>query len=95
MPFSGIELLIVAVVALLFFGLRRFPALGRQAGEGIHDLGNFAREKLGDRVPDAGSIGRSAGAGVREARELKESILGDSPPERVEGELVRSERPSS
>jgi TatA/E family protein of Tat protein translocase len=38
MPFSGWEILIVAVIALIFFGYKYLPRLGRSAGEGARQL---------------------------------------------------------
>lgn len=36
--FSAVQILIVLVIALLVFGPKRLPELGRQVGRGIRDL---------------------------------------------------------
>ena len=38
MPLGGMELLIILVIILLFFGAKRVPELGRSLGRGMQEL---------------------------------------------------------
>ncbi len=79
MPFSPLEIAIVAIILLVFFGSGKLPALGRAAGNGLRELkdavGGMAKDH--DVTPD--SLGRQAGKGVREFKELKASFSADDP----------------
>jgi sec-independent protein translocase protein TatA len=44
MPMGGVELLILLVIILLFFGARRVPELGRSLGVGARELKKAAAE---------------------------------------------------
>jgi len=44
MPMGGVELLILLVIILLFFGARRVPELGRSFGVGARELKKAASE---------------------------------------------------
>ena len=58
-----ITLAIVAVVALLMFGYKRLPELGRRAGQGINELAETARGAIDERIDGAESErSRSAAA---------------------------------
>ncbi len=59
---------VVVVVLILFLAYKKLPQLGRQAGEGLNQLGGSARETLDERV-DMKGIGESAAEGVREFKE--------------------------
>jgi sec-independent protein translocase protein TatA len=37
-PMGGMELLIILVIILLFFGAKRVPELGRSLGKGVREL---------------------------------------------------------
>jgi sec-independent protein translocase protein TatA len=37
-PMGGLELLIILVIILLFFGAKRVPELGRSLGKGVREL---------------------------------------------------------
>jgi sec-independent protein translocase protein TatA len=39
--FQPLHLLLIAVIALLIFGPKRLPELGKSMGEGIHALKNL------------------------------------------------------
>jgi sec-independent protein translocase protein TatA len=45
MPFSGWEILIIALIVLVFFGYKRLPEIGRAAGEGARQLKEGVRKK--------------------------------------------------
>lgn len=54
MPMGGLELLIVLIIILLFFGAKRVPELGRSLGRGMRELRKGASEdpdndELGER----------------------------------------------
>jgi TatA/E family protein of Tat protein translocase len=70
-----LEIAIVVVVLLIFFGYKKLPALGRSAGEGVKQVKSSAQEIVGDRV-DPATLGKSAGKGVRELREFKDAVTG-------------------
>lgn len=70
-----LEIAIVALILLIFFGYRMLPALGRSAGEGVNQLKDSTQEIVGDKL-DPSTLGRSAGRGVREVREFKELVSG-------------------
>ncbi len=56
MPMGGMELLIILVIILLFFGASRVPQLGRSLGQSLREFRKGASEDLEDN----------------ESRELKE-----------------------
>ena len=75
MPFGLLEIAIVVVILLVFFGYRKLPALGRSAGEGVKQIKGSAQDAVGDKL-DPATLGKSAGKGVRELRELKDAVTG-------------------
>jgi len=44
MPFGGVELVVVLVIILLFFGAKRVPELARSLGVGARELKKAASE---------------------------------------------------
>ncbi len=79
MPMGGMELLILLVIILLFFGARRVPELARSLGVGARELKKAASEDDDEnqaKEPDKA-----------EARERREGL----PPR----EDARSEEPTS
>jgi sec-independent protein translocase protein TatA len=80
------EILVLAVIVLIFFGYKRLPQLGRSAGEGLRtgiDKAKGLSDTVGDKVDgkvDPQSIGRSAGKGLREAREFRDAVTGKETP---------------
>ena len=75
MPIGPLELVIVVVVLLIFFGYRQLPALGRSAGRGVRRLKGSVEGMVGDKVTPS-TLGKSAGKGVREAREFRDALTG-------------------
>ncbi len=58
-----ITLAIVAVVALLMFGYKRLPELGRRAGNSLNELAETARGAIDERIDGTESArSRSAAA---------------------------------
>jgi sec-independent protein translocase protein TatA len=45
MPMGGLEILIVLIIILLFFGARRIPELARSFGIGARELKKAAKEE--------------------------------------------------
>ena len=45
MPFGGVELVVVLVIILLFFGAKRVPELARSLGVGARELKKAASEE--------------------------------------------------
>ncbi len=45
MPFGGVELVVVLVIILLFFGAKRVPELARSFGVGARELKKAASEE--------------------------------------------------
>lgn len=70
-----LEIVIVALLLLLFFGYRRLPAIGRWAGTNARELKDSVKRMVGDRQ-DPKKLARSAGKGIREARELRDELTG-------------------
>jgi sec-independent protein translocase protein TatA len=63
MPNIGLpEILIVLVIALIVFGPRRLPEMGRSLGRGIREFKDSLTGKDDDDVPD--EIGRSSDDGA-------------------------------
>ena len=84
MPIGPLEIVIVVVILLIFFGYRRLPAIGRSAGEGVRHLKGSAEEMVGDKLSPS-TLGKSAGRGVREARELRDALKGKDSSESASG----------
>jgi sec-independent protein translocase protein TatA len=66
-PMGGMELLIILVIILLFFGAKRVPELGRSLGKGVRELRQGAAgedDPRGERSRSkevAGATPRSSG----------------------------------
>ena len=75
MPMGGLELVIILIIILLFFGARRVPELARSLGASARELKKAASEDADE------SETKDASAG--DADEAKTKVdLEDAPPER-------------
>jgi sec-independent protein translocase protein TatA len=78
MPNIGpLELIVVLIIALVVFGPKRLPELGRSLGRGIRE---FRGSVSGDKEED------------EEPRELERSGAAKAEDESVEGEVVTEKR---
>ena len=66
MPFGGVELIVLLVIILLFFGAKRVPELARSVGIGARELKKAASEGGEEReskaVPQGSDGGKTAAA---------------------------------
>lgn len=97
MPNVGpLELAVVAIIALVVFGPKRLPELGRSMGKGIRE---FKGSLSGDDGPDDQAAIESAKNGGDPVEDLKEPTdepglsmdEDDRQGERVDGEVVTPE----
>ena len=72
MPMGGVELLILLVIILLFFGARRVPELGRSLGIGARELKKAASEDVDENETKEES--------AKEAVESKTKVVSDDAP---------------
>jgi sec-independent protein translocase protein TatA len=83
MPFNigPLELIVVLIIALIVFGPKRLPELGRSLGKGIREFrGSIGGDKEDDEDRD-----------LRELQESKAKAEADAV-EAVEGEVVADKR---
>ena len=69
MPMGGVELLILLVIILLFFGARRVPELGRSLGIGARELKKAAAEDADESETKEASAKDAAGSKTNMASE--------------------------
>jgi sec-independent protein translocase protein TatA len=82
MPMGGVELLVVLVIILLFFGAKRVPQLAKSLGVGARELKKAASED-----PDESE---TMDASAKDAAEAKtEVVSGDAPSARDEDRVER------
>ena len=66
MPFGGIELIVLLIIILLFFGAKRVPELARSLGIGARELKKAASEDDEEReskaVPQGADGGKTGAA---------------------------------
>ncbi len=60
-----ITIAIIVVLALLLFGYKKLPELGRRAGESVNHLAGSAREAIDERLEPAESDNEPSAAGDR------------------------------
>ena len=56
MPMGGLEVLILLVIILLFFGAKRIPELARSFGLGARELKKAASEEDENRAVEANKV---------------------------------------
>jgi sec-independent protein translocase protein TatA len=77
MPFGGMELLIILVIILLFFGAKRVPELGRSLGRSMREFrrevshGSDDEDELRERR-ESGELPRQGEARPAEGRDRAE-----------------------
>ncbi len=85
-----LEIAIVVILALIFFGYKRIPELGRSAGKAVRKGTDKGKEfatsasKKAESV-DTKQIARQAGEGWRDVRDLREAVTGDGKGKSGEG----------
>jgi TatA/E family protein of Tat protein translocase len=67
MDFSLWQVAIVLVIALLVFGPKRLPSLGRSLGSGLKEFKDSVTGKAG--ATDGDGVGGALGSGMREFRD--------------------------
>jgi TatA/E family protein of Tat protein translocase len=84
MDFSLWQIGIVLVIALLVFGPKRLPSLGRSLGSGMKEFKDSITGK--SKAGEGDSIGGSLGSGMREFRDsIAGSVDGDDDKKQVDG----------
>ena len=84
MPFGGIELIVLLVIILLFFGAKRVPELARSLGVGARELKKAASE--GDEEKESKAVSEKS-SDPRRTKAVPEDV-------RSEGEGTQAEQES-
>jgi sec-independent protein translocase protein TatA len=84
MPFGGVELIVLLVIILLFFGAKRVPELARSVGIGARELKKAASEDDEERESKAVS---EKSSDQRRTKAVPEDV-------RSEGEGTQAEQES-
>jgi TatA/E family protein of Tat protein translocase len=97
MPIGGLEILILALIALIFFGYKRLPEIGRNAGEGARQLKENVQRRGGEAKAYAEEHGPEARAYVEERAEKAKALVSERTPDarevgRSAGKHVREYR---
>ncbi len=97
MPFSGWELVILAVIVLVFFGYKYLPQLGRSAGEGARQLKKGAQKQAESARAYVDERGPEAKAYVEERKDTAKAYVEERKPDageigRTAGKHVREYR---
>jgi sec-independent protein translocase protein TatA len=97
MPLSGWEILIIALIVLVFFGYKRLPEIGRSAGEGARQLKDGLQRKGGEARAYAEEKGPEAKAYVDEKAAQAKGYVSERTPDagevgRTAGKHVREYR---
>jgi TatA/E family protein of Tat protein translocase len=96
-PIGGWEILILAIIALVFFGYKRLPEIGRNAGEGARQLKEGIRRKGTEARTYAEERGPEAKAYAQERSEKARAYVRERTPDagevgRTAGRHVREYR---
>ena len=98
MPFGGVELVVVLVIILLFFGAKRVPELAKSLGVGARELKKAAsEEEEGNDADKSKTKPASEGVDASEPKVASEGVDGrrtkkisEDPPSEPDG--VRGDR---
>jgi sec-independent protein translocase protein TatA len=77
MPMGGVELLVVLVIILLFFGAKRVPQLAKSLGVGARELKKAASEDPDESETKEASVKE---ASVEDAAEAKTEVVSEDAP---------------
>jgi TatA/E family protein of Tat protein translocase len=93
---GGAEILFLAVLALLLFGPRRLPEIGRTIGRGLSEFRRATHEFRAtlEREADLGDV-REVGRGLREAGREVAAHVGDVREYRADGEPSKPAAPEA
>jgi sec-independent protein translocase protein TatA len=93
MPNIGpLELAIVLIIALVIFGPKRLPELGRSVGRGIREFKSSVTGDDTDDEPDDADAKRAELADSSKAQAGPEGAAGAGTDEPLEGEVVAERR---
>jgi sec-independent protein translocase protein TatA len=94
MPNIGLpEILVVLVIALIVFGPKRLPELGRSLGKGIREFrGSVSGDSHDDDDKELRELQQSKAAADAEALQQSKAAADAEAVESVEGEVVTEKR---
>lgn len=64
-PIGGVEIMVIVLVILLFFGAKRIPELARGIGQGINEF-RKASDEIKKEIKEGEKEGYASGAGEKE-----------------------------
>jgi sec-independent protein translocase protein TatA len=90
MPMGGLELVIILIIILLFFGARRVPELARSFGIGAREL----KKATSEDADESEAKSETKEASTRDADEAKTKVVPEDapPPERNGDRAARETR---
>jgi sec-independent protein translocase protein TatA len=87
-----LEIVLILIVALVIFGPKRLPELGRSAGKGIREFKNSVTGKDDDDEDDVREIERPKRDRVAQAEESPSVGVAHAEETPLEGEVVHDRR---
>ena len=79
MPMGGLELVIILIIILLFFGARRVPELARSFGIGAREL----KKATSEDADESEAKSETKEASTRDADEAKTKVVPEDAPPRA------------
>ena len=89
MPMGGLELLIILVIILLFFGAKRVPELARSLGTGARELKKAAAED----TEESETKGETKATPAKDAEEAKTKVVSEDAPFDRDGDRAERKAP--
>ena len=89
MPMGGLELLIILVIILFFFGAKRIPQLARSLGTGARELKKAASED----ADESETKGETKGASAKDVEEAKTKVVSEDAAFERDGDRVKGRAP--